>query len=171
MEGTEVTSWLPAVSLPPHLSDFPVPSPRLRARGSLPIPSLQRPFGWGRGAGRRSDEEEPRRRSSSFIQRHFYTKVPSAEVPWRSGTKLAGSDSQRDPQASPAGGPNKHGSTFQISPGSFKCSRDHLESFISKGLWGSALNSLPDPAGGGNREDQIPSPRRILGAPVCVLQP
>lgn len=38
-------------------------------------------------------------------------------------------------------GPNKHSSAFQVLFGSFKRSRDHLESFTSKGLWESALNS------------------------------
>ena len=66
---------------------------------------------------------------------------------------------------------NKDRNTFQISPGYFKCSRDHLASFISKGLWESTLNSLPDTTGGGNRAGQIPSTRRILEEHICVSQP
>ena len=69
------------------------------------------------------------------------------EVTWRHQNKAGGGESRKQISLSPKPpllwDPNKHRGAFQTSFGSFKRSRDHIESFISKGLWEKALNSPP----------------------------
>lgn len=101
------------------------------------------------------------------------------EVTWRHQNKEGGGGSRmwisEVPKLPPSTGPKQAQERLPDVIWIFKYSGDHLESFISEGLWESALNSPADTLlGSGGEMGCIRFPvttRKILGEHICVSKP